>query len=83
MALKQPNSANHWPEPAGSSAPRTLTPMTWQLVGSELQITPNGSIDARMLASGSEFRMNDGGDNPSSLAELRMVDTGTEITFYE
>lgn len=85
MALRQPNSATVWTLPRDSTAAQTITPVNLENDGSgRLVPTPNGAIDGRLLANAySGFSVNEGGDNPSGLAEMRLLDVGTIIQPYE
>jgi hypothetical protein len=85
VALKQPNSAAVWSEPAGSGAAAVITPI--YLIDDGLGAhtdSPTGDIAARLLADGlGGFTEQDGDGNPGGLAELRLVDFGDYITDYE
>lgn len=83
MTLKQANSGTVYPEPQGGAVGPDLTPFNLELVGGALVVTPNGAVDARLLSDGAgHFVVTNGGDNPTSADEMRLMGVAGVITTY-
>ena len=88
MALQQPASSNFWSETkdAGAGVAMTLLHLVSDGAGgvTDEAVSVGNATAARILSDGAGgFVEHAGADNPSSLAELRLISDGVGITDYQ